>query len=428
MLRRAVIESWPLFFGMLLLMVSNGLLVTLLTVRATEYGFTQTEIALMQAAYPLAALFGCLVTPQIVARVGHARSFGALASLCSTAALIHMVTADPWSWGAMRALAGFCFPGLYVVAESWLNARADNRTRAALLSIYFVTQTGGAALGQLLLGLPDPAGNLLFVIVSVLISLSLVPILVAGGQSVPFEAPDRLSVRQLFRLSPLGLSVGFLNGISQGAFYVGLGFFGVALGLPVGEIGLLVAAGTFGSVIGQFPLGALSDRIDRRLVIAGAAAASLAACLFVATSAAALTGSPWLYAGVAVVGAFTLPLYSLGVAHTNDRLAPSQMVAASGGLVLVMNLGIVLGPPAAGLAIGRLGAPGLFACLALLQGLTVTLALYRMAVGEKPMETGTARPVGHAATPLATRLNPEAQEAVPDLDDGRTGTAELPRP
>jgi MFS family permease len=414
-LRRGIIESWPLFLGMLLLMISNGLLVTLLTLRASELGFSQTQIAFMQAAYPLAALFGCLAAPKIVAAVGHIRSFGALASLCSTAALIHMVTADPWSWAAMRALAGFCFPGLYVVAESWLNGRADNRTRAALLSIYFITQTGGAALGQLLLGIPDPAGNLLFVIVSVLISLSLVPMLLSAQQGQSFEAPARLSVRELFAISPLGLSVSFVNGISQGAFYVGLGLFGVGIGLPASQLGLLVAAGTLGGVLGQFPLGALSDRIDRRLVIAGAAGVALLACLAVAMSGAMLAGSGMLYAAVALVGAFVLPLYSLGVAHTNDRLAPAQMVAASGSLVLVMNCGIVLGPPAAGLAMTHLGAPALFACLALLQGATAALALYRRVAGEKrAAETGTALPVGHAATPVASRLNPEAREAAPD--------------
>jgi len=414
MLARRIYDSWPLFLGMLLLMISNGLLVTLLTTRATELGFSATQIAFMQAAYPLAALFGCLVAPRIVAAVGHIRSFGALASLCSTAALIHMVTADPWSWAAMRALAGFCFPGLYVVAESWLNGRADNHTRAALLSIYFITQTGGAALGQLLLGIPDSGGNLLFVIVSVLISLSLVPMLLSAQQGQAFEAPARLSMRDLFRLSPLGLSVSFVNGISQGAFYVGLGLFGVAIGLPVGQVGLLVAAGTLGGVLGQFPLGALSDRIDRRLVIAGAALVALAACGFLAATAPLLSGTVWLYAAIAVVGAFVLPLYSLGVAHTNDRLAPAQMVAASGGLVLVMNVGIVLGPPAGGLAISHFGAPALFACLAVLQGVTAVLALYRLVAGEKPAETGTALPVGHAATPVASRLNPEAREAMPE--------------
>src|SRR3546814_642624 len=180
-----------------------------------------------------------------------------------------------------------------------------------------------------------------------------------------------------------------------------------------GEVGLLVAAGTLGGVLGQFPRGALSDRVDRRLVIAGAAAAGLATSLFVAMAAGRLADGPWLYAGVALVGAFILPLYSLGVAHTNDRLAPAQMVAASSGLVLVMNVGIVLGPPAAGLAISHLGAPALFGCLAVLQGATAALALYRLVAGEKPEETGTALPVGHTATAVASRLNPEAREAPP---------------
>lgn len=414
MLARRIYDSWPLFLGMLLLMVSNGLLVTLLTLRATALGFSQSEITIMQAAYPLGALFGCLVAPRIVVAVGHIRSFGALASLCSTAALIHMVTADPYSWGAMRALTGFCFPGLYVVAESWLNGRADNKTRAALLSIYFITQTGGAAAGQLLLYIPDSRGNLLFVIVSVLISLSLVPMLLSARQGQDFEAPARLSVRELFRISPLGVSVSFLNGLAQGAFYIGLGIFGVAIGLAINQVGLLVAAGTLGGMLAQFPLGALSDRIDRRWVIAGSAGLALLACLGLGLTGGSLADSGALYVAVGLVGAFTLPLYSLAVAHTNDRLAPAQMVAASGGLVLVMNFGIVLGPLAGGLAITQLGAPALFFCLALIQGATALLALYRLALGEKRIvETGTALPVGHAATPVASRLNPEAREAVP---------------
>lgn len=411
MLRRAVLESWPLFLGMLLLMLSNGLMVTLVTLRATDLGFTQTEITFMQAAYPLAALFGCLVAPRIVAAVGHIRSFGALASLCSISALVHMVTADPYSWAAMRGLAGFCFPGLYVVSESWLNGRADNQTRAALLSVYFITQTGGAALGQMLLYIPDSEGNLLFVIVSILISLSLVPMLLSARQGQDFEAPARLSVAALFRISPLGLSVSFLSGLSQGAFYVGLGLFGVAIGLAGDQVGLLVAAGTLGGMLAQFPLGALSDRIDRRLVIAGAAALAFLASLALGLGSETLAPGGWLFGAIALMGAFMLPLYSLGVAHCNDRLAPAQMVAASGALVLVMNFGIVLGPLAGGLSITHLGAPALFYCLAVLQAATAVLAVTRLALGRRPVaETGTALPVGHTATPVASRLNPEARE------------------
>jgi MFS family permease len=168
-------------------------------------------------------------------------------------------------------------------------------------------------------------------------------------------------------------------------------------------------------MLAQFPLGALSDRIDRRLVIAGAAGLALVACLALGVSGEALSGSGWLYGAVGLVGAFTLPLYSLAVAHTNDRLAPAQMVAASGGLVLVMNFGIVLGPLAAGLAITHLGPLALFFCLALLQASTAVLALYRLLAGEtRAADTGTALPVGHAATAVASRLNPEAREVLED--------------
>ena len=132
----AIRSSWPLFVGMIFLMVSNGLLATLLTLRASGLGFGDSVIGLVQSAYPVGSLLGCLVAPRLVASVGHVRVFAALASVASTAALIHLVTFDPWSWGAMRMLAGFCFSGLYVVAESWLNGRATNRSRGSLLSIY----------------------------------------------------------------------------------------------------------------------------------------------------------------------------------------------------------------------------------------------------------------------------------------------------
>ena len=411
MLGRAIYESWPLFLGMLLLMLSNGLLVTLLTLQASALGFSQTSISVMQAAYPLGALFGCIIAPKIVAQVGHARSFGALASLCSTAALVHLGTVDPVSWTAMRGLAGFCFPGLYVVAESWLNGRASNETRAALLSVYFIIQIGGIAAGQLFLSIPDAGGTLLFVIVSAMISLSLVPMLLSPTRGRDFVAPGRLGLMDLLKVSPLGFAVTFLNGLSQGAFYVGLGLFGVAVGLADNEVGFLFAAGAVGGMLSQFPIGSLSDRVDRRIVIAAVAILAFLACLGVAVYTMALQGGIGLYAAIGIIGAFMLPIYSLAVAHTNDRLQPSEMVAASGALVLVLNVGAVMGPLAGGIAISIFGAPGLFFLLAGVQAATGGVALARlMAGGRVAAAPGPAAPVSHAATPVATRLNPEAQE------------------
>lgn len=407
--------SWTLFTGMAFLMVSNGLLATLLTLRASGLGFSDGTIGLMQSAYPLGALFGCLYAPRLVAQAGHPRAFAALASIASAASLVHLVTYDPWSWSAMRALAGFCFSGLYVVAESWLNGQASNQNRASLLSIYFVIQSGGAAAGQLLLNLASPQGVLLFVVVSILISLSLVPILIVARAAPQFEVPERISFRALYRLSPMGLSGSFLNGITQGAVYIGLALYGAAVGLDAGLVGMLIGVCTLGGMVIQFPVGRLSDRIDRRLAISGCAGLALPLCLLLA----ALGDRPeitWpLFLGVAALGGLVLPIYSLCVAHTNDYLRPSQVVAASGTLVLVFNGGIILGPTLGAVAIGALGPSGLFLLLALVQGLTVASALFRLWRGQARVERpGRAMAIHQGATQFAARLNPEAPPVADD--------------
>jgi len=410
----AIRSSWPLFVGMLFLMVSNGLLATLLTLRASGLGFSESVIGLMQSAYPVGSLLGCLVAPRLVDQVGHVRVFAALASIASTAALIHVVTFDPWSWAAMRMLAGFCFAGLYVVAESWLNGRATNDTRGSLLSIYFVTQTGGAAAGQLLLNLSSPDGILLFVVISVLISLSLVPILISARATPAYEIPERISIAELFRLSPMGLTGCFLNGVTQGAIYVALVLYGRVIGLDTGAIGALVGFAMLGGMLFQFPLGRLSDRIDRRLVIVGSTGLAVPVCLALATIGGPSVDRVMLYASVMVLGGLTLPIYSICVAHTNDYLKPSQIVAASGTLVLVLGFGVILGPTLGSLAVERYGPPGLFSFLAILQGATVATALFRMLRHHARADTPvTAVAIAHNVTPGAALLNPDA----PPQDD-----------
>ena len=230
----AVRASWPLFIGMVFLMVSNGLLTTLLTLRGSALGFSDSTIGLMQSGYPVGSLLGCLIAPRLIMQVGHIRVFAALASVASGAALVHLVTSDPWSWSAMRLITGFCFSGLYIVSESWLNGSASNESRGSILSIYFIVQTGGFTAGQMLLNLSSPEGILLFIVVSILISFSLVPMLVSASATPPYELPERISLPDLFRLSPMALTGSFLNGISQTALYVAMALYGKAIGLSTG--------------------------------------------------------------------------------------------------------------------------------------------------------------------------------------------------
>jgi len=405
----AIRSSWPLFTGMIFLMISNGLLATLLTLRAEGLGFSESVIGLVQSAYPVGSLLGCLIAPRLIMRVGHIRIFAALASIASTAALVHLITYDPWSWGAMRLLSGFCFSGLYIVAESWLNGSTDNKSRGSLLSIYFVIQTGGVTIGQLLLNLSSPEGIFLFILVSILISLSLVPILVSASASPPYELPERITFPELFRLSPMGLTGSFLNGISQTVLYVVLALYGSAIGLSSGSIGSLIGFMTLGGMLFQFPLGKLSDLFDRRLILVGAPGFAIPVCFFLAMLENPADNLVLLYMMIAMLGGLTLPLYSICMAHMNDYLKPGQVVAASGTLVLILACGMILGPTLGAFTIQYFGPNGIFYLLSIISALTVMTAFFRLWSGQ-PQAQNPSKAVAMTAnlTPEATHLYPDA--------------------
>lgn len=408
---RAILISWPLLIGMALLMVSNGLLSTLLTLRASGLGFGDSVIGLVQSCYPAGALLGCLVAPRMVARVGHVRVFAALASITSATTLVHLVTHDPLTWAAMRLLAGFCFSGLYVVAESWLNGSATNESRGSLLSIYFVVQTGGSAVGQAFLIFSTLDGLLLLVTASILISLSLVPMLISTTPTPALILPRTVSIGWLFRQSPMGLSGCFLNGVTQGAIYVALALYGRHIGLGTAGIGALIGVATLGGMISQFPIGRLSDRIDRRLVIVGAAGLAVPVCVALALLDQPASEPVLMYLGIVILGGLTLPIYSICAAHTNDHLAPSEILTASGTLVLILGLGMTLGPTLGSLAIGLYGPAGLFLFLATVQSCTVATALFRLWRGKPQSDTSvTTVAMAPNATPIAAGLNPDAQQ------------------
>ena len=423
----AIRSSWALFIGMIFLMVSNGLLATLLTLRANDLGFSASGIGLMQSAYPVGSILGCLIAPRLIMGVGHIRIFAALASVASVSALVHLITYDLWSWGGMRLLSGFCFSGLYIVAESWLNGRADNDSRGSLLSIYFIIQTGGVTIGQLLLNLSSPAGIFLFILVSILISLSLVPMLVSASATPSYELPERITFFELFRFSPMGLTGSFFNGVSQGALYITLAIYGSIIGLSSGAIGLLIGSMTLGGMLAQFPVGKLSDRVDRRFVIVGAPALTIPVCFYLAKLENPTDNSALLYGLVGLLGALVLPIYSICMAHMNDHLKPGQMVAASGTLVLIFAVGMIFGPTLGSIAIERYGPGGLFYLLSITSAITVSTALFRLWSGQSRSDH-PSKVVAMTVnlTPEATNLFPEASS--PDRDRKKGGRGDEPLP
>ena len=396
----AISSAWALLLGIALIMLGNGLQNTLLGVRATLEGFGTGVTGLVMTGYFAGFLAGSIIVPRLLANVGHIRVFAALASLASSAVLVHTVFVTPLTWGLVRIVTGFCFAGLYVVAESWINEAATNKTRGQLLSVYMIMVLGGTGSGQLLMNLSDPRGFELFVLVSVLISVALIPITLSVGRAPPFEAPESIGVRALFRASPLGVAGALLIGIAHAALYTMGPVYGTEIGLTVERVSLFIAAALFGGLVLQWPIGWLSDRFDRRRVIV--AVAWVAATASLAAGVGGIDSYAMLVAATALLGGMSMPLYSLCGAHTNDHLTPPQIVAASATLVLVGGIGLTMGPLLAAAMMQVSGPQGIFWLLTLVHGCIGAYGLYRMMRREPvPLdEQRTYDPVSLRTSPI----------------------------
>ena len=401
----AISSAWALLLGIALIMLGNGLQNTLLGVRATLEGFGTGTTGLVMTAYFAGFVAGSVIVPRLLANVGHVRVFAALASLASGATLVHTVFVTPLSWGLIRIATGFCFAGLYVVAESWINEAATNKTRGQLLSIYMIMVLGGTGSGQLLMNLWDPRGFELFVLVSVLISFALIPITLSVGRAPPFEAPESIGIRALFRASPLGVAGAFLIGIAHSALYSMGPVFAIEIGLNVERVALFIAGALFGGLVLQWPIGWLSDRFDRRRVIV--AVAWVAATASIVAGVGGIDSYAMLIASTTLLGGMSMPLYSLCGAHTNDHLTPRQIVAASATLVLVGGIGLTMGPLLAAVLMQAAGSQGIFWLLTLVHACIGAYGLYRM-MRREPVPLDEQR----SYDPVSLRTSPIVQAQI----------------
>ncbi|MFP4328325.1 MAG: MFS transporter [Paracoccaceae bacterium] len=398
--------SWALLLGMLLLMMGNGLQGSLLGVRGEIEGFSTLEMSIVMSAYFAGFLGGSRLAPEMIRRVGHVRVFAALASLVSAALILFPVLADPWVWTIGRLLIGFCMSGVYVTAESWLNNAATNENRGQSLSLYMIVQVVGIIAAQGLLVTADPSGFVLFVIPSVLVSVSFAPILLSISPTPAFDTTKPMTLRQLYGVSPLGCMGMLLLGSVFSAQFGMSAVYGTQAGLTVTEISLFVAMFFVGALVMQYPLGWISDRMDRRLLILIAAFCGGAGAVL-----GAMLGGvyPFLLAAAFVVGGVSNPLYSLLIAYTNDFLQHEDMAAASGGLVFINGLGAIAGPVVTGWIMGVVGAAGFFMVIAVLCFALAGYAGWRMTQRSSPVaeDTSSYAPLAPTASPVAVELAQE---------------------
>jgi MFS family permease len=422
-------DSAVLMFGYLLLMLSNGMQGTLLGIRGAMEGMSAGTLAYVMSSYFAGLLIGARVTPLLIRRVGHVRVFAALSSVISAAFILYGALPVVWSWVLMRLVAGFCFSGIYIVVESWLNDRATNETRGQTLSLYMIVQMVGAIAGQGLIMMADPAGYTLFVVMSVLVSVALVPMLLDAAPAPAFQTARPMSLGQLFRTSPLGTVGAFLVGGIFSAVFGMTAVFGSEIGLSIPQISLMVALVFIGGLLFQLPIGQMSDRMDRRRLIIMVCGLGFAGCLLGLAGGAVLGPVGVLPAALLIGGAIN-PLYALVIAHTNDYLDVDDMASGAAGLLFLNGLGAVGGPLAVGLAMDRLGAGGYFLFIGAMLGTLAIYGLYRMS--RRPAtaveETNPYAAISPSASAVAMQVT---QDYVADLaaaqhaEDGDEDTVDV---
>jgi MFS family permease len=402
-----------LLLGVAFLLMGNGLQSTLLPIRGEIEAFSTLSIGVMGSAYYVGFALGCLFCPHVVRAVGHIRAFTAMVAVASTVALLHVMFLEPVVWWPLRGLTGFCFAGLYLVIESWLNDRATNGTRGAIFGIYTFVNLTVITVGQFMITLYDPAAFPLFALASILVSLAAVPVALTRLPPPKPVAVVRLRLKHLYGLSPVGVAGCGIVGLANGAFWSFGPLYATGRGLDLTSLATFMGLTVLGGALAQWPFGRLSDKRDRRQVIALACGLSVLAGLLLA-----VLGGLWtraIFPLTVLFGAFAFPIYAICVAHANDMMARDEFVEASSGLLLANGVGSAIGPILASAAMSLIGPSGLFYYTAVIHAAMLAFVLYRIRqrAPAAPQERGSFMPVSESSSSMLT-LDPRSDDTPAD--------------
>jgi len=413
----AIAAVSTLLLGIGVLLAGNGLLGTVLGVRGQIEGFSTSVLGLVSSAYFAGFVLGTFIVPSLIRQVGHIRVFAALASLASVVTLGHGLIIDALVWMPLRLLSGVCIVGLYVVIESWLNSQTANEQRGHVFSAYMTTTLIGLGVGQVLLLAGRIDSLELFALSSILLSLGLIPIALTRVVEPAIVETHRLGLIVLYRVSPVGVVGCAFACLGAGAFWGLAPVLAAAIGLTPPAIAAFMALTILGGVIMLWPVGRLSDRIDRRAVL-------IWTCLLTALAAALAllvvrAGAIWLLPGGFAYGAFAFSIYALSAAHTNDHVASEQMLEVSSSLQLLWGSGAIIGPVLAGLAMQRIAPLSLLAFLSAAALVPALFAAYRMCVSDAvPAQDKSDWVPQFATSPVALEMHPDLDE--PDRPEPAT--------
>ena len=418
-MQKEVTKSWALFLGIGTIMIAHGLQMQVMGIRSVNENFNLITTGIFMSGYFVGYFLGSQTTPKLVQKVGHIRVFAAFASLASLSALVAAIYVNPFMWTLSRFLTGISLVSCYIVAESWLNDRATNKNRGQLLSAYMIILFGGLAIGMLLLNVSNPNNYEPFILVSILLSLALVPILLTKRSAPKFKKIGTISVNELFKISPLGTVSSFCTGLIHSAFFSLIAVYATTSNFTLFETSILLFLSTIAGVIFQGPIGYFSDKFERRKVIVVttllSALFALLAIIFGGESLQNMYLSVKVplskiifFISVALYAGLCLPLFSLNLAHTNDYVAKEKFVAAGGGLQLIFGIGAIIGPILCSLFMNIFNINGFFIFLILSHLFIAIFGIYRMRVRESvDNPDSTFTPVPATITPAGLELDPD---------------------
>lgn len=425
-MRRNLLPVLALLFGTLFLFMGNGLHSLLLPVRGTAEGYETTTLGLLGTTWATGFVLGCITAPKLVRRIGHVRAFSGFISVIAIIALLTGLIVDSTWWVVLRAVTGFCTAGTSMIIESWLNERATNESRGAIFSLYIGITLLGAVGGQMMIPFGDIHTPMLFMVCGICYCVAMLPTTLSNAASPqPLKAVS-LDLRALYRNSPVSCLGILLVGIANGAYGTLGAVFGARAGLSDSNIAIMMSATIFAGAVMQLPAGRLSDRIDRRYVLAMMAcvAAIDGLLLFVLQPASPV----FLITLVIIYGAAANTLYPIAVAHANDFASSEDFVKVSGGLLLLYGIGTIIGPTLSGPVMTAVGPYSLFFVTALAHVLITAYAMFRsrrrapIPAGARDAYTNMPSANAQMITPesmsLANRTDVVAEAADPEVKFG----------
>ncbi|MEM9329995.1 MAG: MFS transporter [Pseudomonadota bacterium] len=396
---RQIIPLLALFCSAVFLIAGGGMQVVLLPIRGQLEGFTTSQIGYIGTGWAIGFTLGCLLVPHLVRRVGHVRTFGALAALLATVVLLNGLIVEAYTWILLRALAGFCFAGAYMVIESWLNEGIADEHRGALFSVYMIVSQAAFMGGQYLIVAADPSTETLFMFGAILYCIAVLPTALSKARSPAPLTQVKIDLRGMFKNSPAAFVGMLIAGILASSVQSFGPVFGITEGMSSTNIANMMALIMLGAILFQYPLGKLSDITDRRYVMVGLSLAGAAVGFLVSGYKVDGAAPQWeFFLLMVLLGGFVYPIYGLVNAHANDHADPEDFVKISPSLLILYGIGNMIGPLITGPAMEWFGTGALFQMIGLSHLLLATHMTYRIMRREAPVDDVMDYQVGPIAT------------------------------